>query len=693
MPIINVSVINKIATASKRNPKIVCGNEDYVVKFTFDDEWSGYNKKYARFVFNGVKRDVEFFGDECPIPKIEKSEGVEIGVWVGNIATTTAAFVECELSILCKDVKAPPPESEFVNTQNIANGAVTTPKVADKAITADKIAKDMNFAMDEETRRRVLFFDGDLMISKYFAGGTTGFRVLHKGSEGDVSYKMLSDDVKEKIEKAIALAECSNNVLGFETVSKMNEYIASKRHPDYDGIITAGSYIVASCDAEIIDTEILDWDDEGNEISTPDAEYASQAELCINGEQVYETYFYEIYPEGSYWDQKHNRYYIVHQVTEDCRASDISFTFWVYNGHGHWYFNQKNERIAVIDNAEPTVDDLSAYDIPYGTPIHIEMDDVPDYWWANKAIELEAKVPVNIDGKVIKNGTVTTDKLSNGGVTSQKIADSSVTTQKIEDKAVTTNKIADSSISHSKIQDKAVNLAKLSDDVKAYIEKAVALAEGANHAIGFETVAKMNSYIASKKKKSYTGTIRAGSYIVLSCDFRLNTVTVGEEWDEEGNCFPIDSECPVDRAIISINGEFVRDDYDWSGNEGYVGYVCIKGNRYYVVHRILEDCRASDIWWKLFNYEGYGESDIPLDNPYLAVIEKPEPTIDDILAYDIIYGTPMLIEEENVPDYWWAGSKVLEHEAKIDLAEYVKKSYVDALEARIASLEAQIASQ
>lgn len=47
--VIAVSVRNKIAR-EKTRLQYVCGNSDYVIDFSFDEEWGDYATKTARFV-------------------------------------------------------------------------------------------------------------------------------------------------------------------------------------------------------------------------------------------------------------------------------------------------------------------------------------------------------------------------------------------------------------------------------------------------------------------------------------------------------------------------------------------------------------------------------------------------------------------------------------------------------------------
>lgn len=99
MPVISISVENKIAEAD--GTIYVCGNSDFVAKFAFDAEWEAYETKTARFGYNNSYVDVVFTGSECPVPIISGTYFFNIGVYAGNLHTTTPARVPCKKSILC----------------------------------------------------------------------------------------------------------------------------------------------------------------------------------------------------------------------------------------------------------------------------------------------------------------------------------------------------------------------------------------------------------------------------------------------------------------------------------------------------------------------------------------------------------------------------------------------------------------
>lgn len=101
MHIINITVRNKVAVNPAQD-RYVCGNSDYIVRFDFDAEWEAFETKTARFVKeDGSYVDQIFSGNDCPVPVISDTYKLQVGVYAGNLSTTTAAYVPCKKSILC----------------------------------------------------------------------------------------------------------------------------------------------------------------------------------------------------------------------------------------------------------------------------------------------------------------------------------------------------------------------------------------------------------------------------------------------------------------------------------------------------------------------------------------------------------------------------------------------------------------
>jgi len=115
MHIINVTVRDKIATYVG-DVYYVCGNSDFVVHFDFDDEWAALEVKTARFICeDGSFRNQVFSGSECPVPIISNTNNIRVGVYAGNLCTTTPARVPAAKSILCPGGMPAAPEDDTYN--------------------------------------------------------------------------------------------------------------------------------------------------------------------------------------------------------------------------------------------------------------------------------------------------------------------------------------------------------------------------------------------------------------------------------------------------------------------------------------------------------------------------------------------------------------------------------------------------
>lgn len=99
MPEINIMIKNKIATKSN-NVTYICDNSDYVINFDFDGEWDAYDTKTARFAYGGQYTDIVFVGNQCNVPVITNTYAFHIGVFAGDLHTTTPVRVPCRKSIL-----------------------------------------------------------------------------------------------------------------------------------------------------------------------------------------------------------------------------------------------------------------------------------------------------------------------------------------------------------------------------------------------------------------------------------------------------------------------------------------------------------------------------------------------------------------------------------------------------------------
>lgn len=104
MKTLHITVANKVATYQRRDGEIICNNSDYLVQFTFDDEWAGASK-VARFLWSGKFKDVPINASGvAKVPLMQRSDVCFVGVYSQDdtsLCTTTAAVVPCKRSVFC----------------------------------------------------------------------------------------------------------------------------------------------------------------------------------------------------------------------------------------------------------------------------------------------------------------------------------------------------------------------------------------------------------------------------------------------------------------------------------------------------------------------------------------------------------------------------------------------------------------
>jgi hypothetical protein len=147
MKTLNVNITNKVAVYSQRGGEIVCGNDDYQIKFTFDAEWSGYSKKIARFSWNGQYKDVDFTGDTVTVPALFNTSVLMVGVYAGDLSTTTRARITCVPSVLCGTDPAGPGSGETY--YNEAKGAAERAEAAAETAAAEAAQTVVNLAAEQ----------------------------------------------------------------------------------------------------------------------------------------------------------------------------------------------------------------------------------------------------------------------------------------------------------------------------------------------------------------------------------------------------------------------------------------------------------------------------------------------------------------------------------------------------------------
>ena len=114
LPDVMITVREKIAQVSG-SPEIVCGNSDYAVVFDLDSEWDSYDVKTMRVAWLDVRTgklrydDVPFSGSTCVLPAIYDAYEIAVGIYAGDIRTTTPARIPCARCITDGGLAHEPP--------------------------------------------------------------------------------------------------------------------------------------------------------------------------------------------------------------------------------------------------------------------------------------------------------------------------------------------------------------------------------------------------------------------------------------------------------------------------------------------------------------------------------------------------------------------------------------------------------
>ena len=143
MKTLRINIKDKIATFFQRDGVIVCGNKGYKIIFTFDEEWAEHTTKTARFIWNGHYYDKQFTDNECEVPVINDTTKVTVGVYAGDLKTTTPAEIPCLISILCGN-------PEYIE-ENIKEYRDIAQKAAEEAQQSAKEAKQAAIAVVHPT--------------------------------------------------------------------------------------------------------------------------------------------------------------------------------------------------------------------------------------------------------------------------------------------------------------------------------------------------------------------------------------------------------------------------------------------------------------------------------------------------------------------------------------------------------------
>ena len=230
---LHIDIQNKIAAYNTRCGSIVCGNNDYRIRFTFDDEWDEYPSKQVRFSWNGKYIDVVILGDTVPVPMISQATSLTVGVYAGDkLYTTTPAKIPCLRSILCETDRAKPADYYEVNGTLEHRLPVITPADQGKLLQA-------NNGVYELRSRAELTYNED--VSE-----------IVKGIENKVdSVKALVGNIENTGTTIVDTIDNLYNIVG-GNIWRLNDAINSEFIHEFDFIANGEKFVKMKCEKSIV---------------------------------------------------------------------------------------------------------------------------------------------------------------------------------------------------------------------------------------------------------------------------------------------------------------------------------------------------------------------------------------------------------------------------------------------------------
>lgn len=217
MPNINITVREKIAHTIS-DTCIVCGNSDYVAIFDFDAEWDAYEVKTARFIWGGTFTDVPFTGNECPVPVILDAVSVLVGVYAGELHTTTAAAVGVRRSILGGSETEAEVSHEIKDAfGKMLAGKIDAPQVAQvgEVLTVEEVGEDgkpIKWKTQTVETAPPDWMEND-SNNPGFVKNRTHYKQMMTGSAGNPGYKVNLLDGTHRVGDIILLQSCTTTLL------------------------------------------------------------------------------------------------------------------------------------------------------------------------------------------------------------------------------------------------------------------------------------------------------------------------------------------------------------------------------------------------------------------------------------------------------------------------------------------------
>ena len=280
--------------------KIVNNNTDYTIKFVFDKEWSDLDNKTLRIEFeNGNYIDTPFTGDTVTLPQISNQNSFRLGVYAGDLHSTSILAVSCENSILdgggCEYIIKPTESIVITGTEGVDVTHYAAAQVVDENLVASNIRKGSSILGVEGVYEP----DFPTLFPPVITGGINEISWSNSPSNGDFDVTLVTDlngspvssplTITEEMDGSILTIVASATSFKNSTTSIELRYISPSSNVVAVGSVTKKPLVISFAQANLYlkkvgassntrSSVLFSWDSQpGTEV------YADQLEIATIG--------------------------------------------------------------------------------------------------------------------------------------------------------------------------------------------------------------------------------------------------------------------------------------------------------------------------------------------------------------------------------------------------------------------------
>jgi hypothetical protein len=361
------------------------------------------------------------------------------------------------------------PKSGTIQTQHIANSAITTTKLADNSVTGDKI--------DNGSITGVQFMDNSITVTKIADGNITSAKL----ADGSISGTKLATG-------AISLANmiADGIITGAKLVAgSIGESFLDVYAVTTDKLATNSVTINKLTDLSVSAGKIIDGSITNSKMATDSVSASNIIANSITGDKI-------------------AQYSITGDRLLDGTITAIKLASGLVNST---LIDASSITVDKIASGAITTDKISDLAVTTGklAATSVTTSKIASGAVTGDKLGSGSVATVNImDGAIttskMANAAVTSDQISGAAITTEKIADSAITNAKLNAGSVTVDKIASGAVTTSKIADSAVTTFKLADSAVGTEQMADGAIVNAKLAIGSILAANIGNLEVSTAK-------------------------------------------------------------------------------------------------------------------------------------------------------------------------------------------------